>query len=103
MQLYKGKHLNASALASSSNNTASSCLSFLMSSDLILPRVLNCHFTTITGHDACVITPEATLPSNIFLNPDLPLVPVIIKSTFLFLAYSTIADTIDVAVTTTSV
>ena len=65
--------------------------------------VLNYHFTTITGHEASVITPEATLPSNTFLNSDLPLVPVMIRSTFLFLAYSTIADTIDVAVTTTSV
>jgi hypothetical protein len=37
------------------------------------------------------------------LNSDLPLVPVTIKSTFSFLAYSTIADTIDVAVTITSV
>jgi hypothetical protein len=69
----------------------------------MLPASINYHFTTITGHDACVITPEATLPSNTFLNSDLPLVPVIIRSTFLFLAYSTIADTIDVAVMTTSV
>jgi hypothetical protein len=42
--------------------------------------VLDYHFTTITGHDACIITPEATLPSNSFLNSDLPLVPVTIKS-----------------------
>jgi hypothetical protein len=61
------------------------------------------HFTTITGHDACVMTPDATLPSNSFLNSDLPLLPVTIRSTSLFLAYSTIAETIDVAVTTTSV
>src|ERR671933_187542 len=61
------------------------------------------YFTTITGHAASVITPEATLPNNSFLNCDLPLVPVTIKSTFLFFAYSTIADTIDVAVTITSV
>jgi hypothetical protein len=32
----------------------------------------NYHFITITGHDAGVITPEATLPSNTFLNSDLP-------------------------------
>ena len=68
-----------------------------------MPGTINYHFTTIIGHDARVITPEATLPSNTFLNSDLPLVPVIIRSTFFFLAYSTIGDTIDVAVTTTSV
>ncbi|MGA9171600.1 MAG: hypothetical protein WBL88_15505 [Nitrososphaeraceae archaeon] len=60
------------------------------------------HFTTITGHAAFVITPKATLPSNSFLSPELPLVSITIKSTSLFLADSTIGATFEVAVTTTS-
>jgi hypothetical protein len=33
------------------------------------------------GHTACVTTPNATLPSNFFENPVLPLVPTTISFT----------------------
>jgi hypothetical protein len=45
-----------------------------------------------------VTTPDATLPSNNFLKPDMPLVPTTIKSIFLSSAYSTIAATTDFSV-----
>lgn len=48
-------------------------------------------------------TPDATLPNNILLNPVIPFVPTIIKSTSLLSAYSRIADTIDIGVVMTSV
>lgn len=43
------------------------------------------YFITNTGQCAYVTTPLATLPSNIFLKPVLPLVPTTIRST-LFLS-----------------
>ena len=46
-------------------------------------RNLKFYLTTITGHDEYVTTPEAVLPSNSFLIPDRPLVPITIKSTSL--------------------
>jgi hypothetical protein len=45
-----------------------------------------------------VTTPDAILPSNNFLKPDMPLVPTTIKSIFLSSAYSTIAATADFSV-----
>ena len=45
-------------------------------------KLLLNYFTTITGQCAYVTTSDATLPSNILVIPDLPLVPIIIKSTF---------------------
>jgi hypothetical protein len=45
-----------------------------------------------------VTKPDATLPSNNFLKPDMPLVRTTIKSIFLSSAYSTLAATIDLSV-----
>jgi hypothetical protein len=53
------------------------------------------YLTTITGQDEWFTTPSATLPSNNFLNPVLPLVPNIIKSIFSLSANPTISPTID--------
>ena len=44
---------------------------------------LKFYLTIVTGHDEYVTTPEAVLPSNSFLIPDRPLVPITIKSTSL--------------------
>lgn len=47
----------------------------------------------ITGAGALVTIPVAILPSNNFLNPDLPFVPTTVRSIFSFSAYSTILPT----------
>ena len=41
--------------------------------------IQNIYFVTKTGQFEYVTTPEAVLPNNSFLNPDLPLVPITIK------------------------
>jgi hypothetical protein len=46
--------------------------------------VKNIYFVTKTGQFAYVTTSEAVLPNNNFLNPDLPLVPITIKSILSF-------------------
>jgi hypothetical protein len=40
------------------------------------------HLTIITGQRAYDNTPDATLPRRVLLGPDLPLVPITIRSTF---------------------
>ena len=55
----------------------------------ILERVI-IYFITSTLQCEYVITEEAILPSNNFLNPVLPLVPTTIKSIFFSSAYSNI-------------
>ena len=42
--------------------------------------IQNIYFVTKTGQFEYVTTPEAVLPNSSFLNPDLPLVPITIKS-----------------------
>ena len=49
-----------------------------------------------------MMTPEATMPSIIFLGLESPPVPKTIRSASFFSAYSTIAVTMDAAVTMTS-
>jgi hypothetical protein len=68
------------------------CLSRFLSPMSINPHSNNNnnHFTTITGQCAYVTTEDAILPSNNFLNPDLPLVPITIKSILFSSAYSNI-------------
>jgi hypothetical protein len=61
------------------------------------------HYLIInTGQDEHMMTPEATLPSIIFLGLESPPVPKTIRSASFFSAYSTIAVTMDAAVTMTT-
>ncbi|MGA7009788.1 MAG: hypothetical protein WB612_08620, partial [Nitrososphaeraceae archaeon] len=55
-------------------------------------RVIN-HLTSKTGQCAYVTTPDAVLPRSNLLNPDIPIVPMTIRSISLFSAYSIIALT----------
>ncbi len=41
------------------------------------------YLTTVTGQYEYVTISDATLPSNIFLNPEFPLLPITIRSTSL--------------------
>jgi hypothetical protein len=41
------------------------------------------YLTTVTGQYEYVTMSDATLPSNIFLNPEFPLLPITIRSTSL--------------------
>lgn len=54
------------------------------------------YFTTITGHVAYLTTPDAILPSNIFLMLEVPFVPIIMRSAPSESAYSTIAASTDI-------
>ena len=54
------------------------------------------YFTTITGHVAYFTTPDAILPSNIFLISEVPFVPMTMRSAPSDSAYSTIAASTDI-------
>src|ERR671910_1735097 len=65
--------------------------------------IKNNYFVTKTGQFAYVTTPEAVLPNSNFLTPDLPLVPITIKSIFSCSAYCIISPYTAISVTITFV
>src|SRR5215469_16907328 len=75
----------------------------LISSALVSTvSILYSHFylTTITGQCAWVTIPDAVLPNNNLLKPDLPLVPTKIKSKFSRSVYCTILSVTEIGLTT---